>query len=123
MIAGCPATTINRSTALAIVEARGRGSAHALKLQTYTADTMTIDVREANSSLPIRTACGRAVRCTSFTSRHTPRGSGTNRSSVRELGMIPFSTPFDETAVDFLNESLDVGVRLNCLVSRIPIFR
>ena len=97
--------------ALDIVEAAAAAGAHALKLQTYTADTMTIDFREGEFFIadPNSLWSGNSLY-ELYQQAHTPwEWHDPIFRRARELGMIPFSTPFDETAVDFL-ESLDVGV-------------
>lgn len=97
--------------ALAIVEAAAASGAHALKLQTYTADTMTIDVREGEFFIADSNSLWSGSSLYElYQQAHTPwEWHEPIFRRARELGMIPFSTPFDETAVDFL-ESLDVAV-------------
>ncbi len=95
--------------ALSIVEAAAKAGVHALKLQTYNADTMTIDLDEREfyindaKSLWAGTSLYKLYQeaCTPW-EWHKPICD-----RCRELGIIPFSTPFDATAVDFL-ETLDV---------------
>ena len=95
--------------ALGIVEAAATAGAHALKIQTYTPDTMTIDLdeREFHISDPKSLWAGTSLyklygeACTPW-EWHKPIFD-----RCRELGMIGFSTPFDNTAVDFL-ETLNV---------------
>jgi pseudaminic acid synthase len=97
--------------ALEIVEAAARSGAHALKLQTYTADTMTLDVREGDFVIDDAKSLwnGRSLYDL-YHEAHTPwEWHAPIFQRARELGMIPFSTPFDDTAVDFL-ETLDVAV-------------
>lgn len=94
--------------ALKIVEAAAKSGAHALKLQTYTADTMTLDAE--GEEFYIRDPCSLwqgASLYKLYQDAHTPwEWHAPLFARARELGLIPFSTPFDETAVDFL-ESLD----------------
>jgi N-acetylneuraminate synthase len=94
--------------ALEIVEAAARTGAHALKLQTYTADTMTIDLdeREFHISDPKSLWSGTSLYKL-YQQAYTPwEWHAPIFARARELGIIAFSTPFDESAVDFL-ESLD----------------
>ncbi|MEI8102175.1 MAG: pseudaminic acid synthase [Chlorobium sp.] len=95
--------------ALEIVEAAASSGAHALKIQTYTPDTMTIDLDERefhisdSSSLWAGTSLYKL-----YGEAYTPwEWHKPIFDRARDLGMIAFSTPFDDTAVDFL-ESLDV---------------
>jgi pseudaminic acid synthase len=95
--------------ALAIVAAAAEAGAHALKIQTYTADTMTLDLdhdefRVADpASLWSGTSLYRLYR-----EAYTPwEWHETILAHARALGMIVFSTPFDASAVEFL-ETLDV---------------
>lgn len=95
--------------ALAIVEAAAKAGAHALKLQTYTADTMTLDVseREFYISDPNSLWAGTSLYKL-YQAAHTPwEWHKPIFDKCKKLGIIGFSTPFDETAVDFLEE-LDV---------------
>lgn len=97
--------------ALSIVDAAADAGAHALKLQTYTADTITIDAYRPEFTIGDGGSLwsGRNLYKL-YEEAHTPwdwHGPIMERAKAR--GMLAFSTPFDETAVDFL-ESLDVPV-------------
>jgi len=95
--------------ALEIVEAAAKTGAHALKIQTYTPDTMTIDLdeREFHISDPNSLWAGNSLYKL-YGEAYTPwEWHKPIFDRARELGVIAFSTPFDDTAVDFL-ESLDV---------------
>ncbi len=95
--------------ALEIVEAAARTGAHALKIQTYTPDTMTLDLdeREFHISDPKSLWAGTSLYKL-YGEAYTPwEWHAPIFKRARELGIIAFSTPFDDTAVDFL-ESLDV---------------
>ena len=95
--------------ALSIVEAAAQAGAHAIKLQTYTADTMTLDVRGGSFEIsdPDSLWSGQNLHDL-YKQAHTPwEWHAPIMKRARELGLICFSSPFDETAVDFLEE-LDV---------------
>lgn len=95
--------------ALAIVEAAATAGAHALKLQTYTADTMTLDIDKQEFFVEEHHSLWKGTSLYSlYQQAYTPWDwHKPIFDRARELGIIPFSTPFDETAVDLL-ESLDV---------------
>jgi pseudaminic acid synthase len=91
---------------LAIIDAMAAAGAHAIKLQTYTADTMTLPgvhrIEDPNSLW-----YGRELH-ELYQQAHTPwEWHQPLFERARQHGMLAFSSPFDETAVDFL-ETLDV---------------
>lgn len=95
--------------ALEIVKAAAESGAHAIKLQTYTADTMTINHRGGLFDITDKKSLwyGRNLY-ELYEEAHTPwEWHKPIFNYARSLGLICFSSPFDETAVDFL-ESLDV---------------
>ena len=95
--------------ALNIVEAAAKTGAHALKIQTYTPDTMTLDLdeREFHVSDPKSLWAGTSLYKL-YSEAFTPwEWHKAIFDRARELGIIAFSTPFDDTSVDFL-ETLDV---------------
>lgn len=95
--------------ALEIVDAVAKSGAHALKLQTYTPDTMTIDLdeREFHISDPTSLWTGTSLYKL-YGQAYTPwEWHKPIFDRAHELGVIAFSTPFDDTAVDFL-EGLNV---------------
>lgn len=92
--------------ALAIVDAAADAGAHAIKLQTYTADTMTI--RGAYTIKDENSLWNNQELYDLYKMAYTPwewHQAIFDRASQR--GMLAFSSPFDETAVDYL-ESLNV---------------
>jgi N-acetylneuraminate synthase len=95
--------------ALQIVEAVSRAGADAVKIQTYTADTITLDIDSpAFRVTEGHTLWGGRTLHSLYDEAHTPwEWHEPIFQAARDLGLIAFSTPFDETAVDFL-ESLDV---------------
>ncbi|OGT39859.1 MAG: pseudaminic acid synthase [Gammaproteobacteria bacterium RIFCSPHIGHO2_12_FULL_36_30] len=95
--------------ALEIVEAAAKAGAHAIKLQTYTADTMTLKVDFDDFKIMDKNSLwsGRHLYDL-YEEAHTPwEWHAPIMQRAKELGLICFSTPFDETAVDFL-ETLNV---------------
>jgi N-acetylneuraminate synthase len=92
--------------ALEIVESAAAAGAHALKIQTYTPDTMTIDMneREFHISDPKSLWSGTSLFAL-YGQAQTPwEWHKPIFARARELGLIPFSSPFDHSAVDFLEE-------------------
>ncbi len=95
--------------ALEIVEAAAKTGVHALKIQTYTPDTMTLDLdeREFHISDPNNLWTGKSLYQL-YGEAYTPwEWHKPIFDRARELGIIAFSTPFDDTAVDLL-ENLEV---------------
>ncbi|HEX2852290.1 MAG TPA: pseudaminic acid synthase [Opitutaceae bacterium] len=92
--------------ALQIVEAAARAGAHALKIQTYTPDTMTLDLseREFFISDPKSPWAGTSLYKL-YGQAYTPWDwHQAIFTRARELGLIAFSTPFDATSVAFLED-------------------
>ncbi len=99
----------SKDHAIELIVAAAAAGAHAVKLQTYTADTMTMDVDtehfriEASHSL-----WGGRNLYRLYEEAHTPwEWHGELFEVAINHGLLGFSTPFDLTAVDFL-ESLGV---------------
>ncbi len=95
--------------ALEIVDAAADSGADAIKLQTYTADTMTLDLRTKDFVIddPASLWHGRQLY-ELYEEAHTPWDwHEPIMAHAKTRGLHCFSTPFDFTAVDFL-ETLDV---------------
>lgn len=94
----------DKSRALAIVDAAARIGADAVKLQTYTADTMTLDVDAPAFQIEGGLWDGRKLfelyqeACTPW------EWHAELFAHAKRVGIQIFSSPFDETSVDFLEE-------------------
>jgi sialic acid synthase SpsE len=95
--------------ALELVDLAAKAGAHAVKLQTYTADTMTIDlsdgeffISDPNSLWEGESLYALYQKAMTPWEWHKPIFD-----RCRERGVLGFSSPFDASAVDFL-EDLDV---------------
>ncbi len=94
--------------ALEIVDAAAQTGAHALKIQTYTPDTMTLDLDEREFYISdAKSLWAGSSLYKLYGEAYTPwEWHKPIFDRARERGIIAFSTPFDDTAVAFL-ESLD----------------
>lgn len=97
--------------AVKTIEAMAESGADAVKVQTYTADAMTIDVKDKNNPYfqPKDSGLWKGYRLYDlYTEASMPYEWQPKLKKVAEdLGMEFFSSPFDKEAVDFL-ETMDV---------------
>jgi pseudaminic acid synthase len=94
--------------ALAIVDAAAAAGAHALKIQTYTPDTMTLELDEGEFHISDPNSLWKGTSLYQlYGEAQTPwEWHAPIYERARGQGMLVFSTPFDESAVEFL-ETLD----------------
>ena len=95
--------------AFELVDAAAEAGVHALKLQTYTADTITLRQRGGDFQISDEGSLWAGQNLHDlYTKAHTPWDwHQPIMERAASKGMLCFSSPFDETAVDFLND-LDV---------------
>jgi pseudaminic acid synthase len=92
--------------AKALVREAARIGATAVKFQTYTPDTMTLDIQEFSVSVGHELWGGKKLYDL-YQEAHTPWNWHPELFELsRNLGLVPFSSPFDLSAVEFL-ESID----------------
>ena len=94
--------------AFELVDAAAAAGAHALKLQTYTADTITLNVRGDDFEIRDQGSLWAGQNLHELYSKaYTPwEWHGPIMERAHQHGLLCFSSPFDESAVDFL-EDLD----------------
>ncbi len=92
--------------ALAIVDAAAAAGADAIKLQTYTAETMTLDSDKADFVINDKSSLWTGRRLFDlYAEAHTPWDwHEPIMTRAAKLGMECFSSPFDESSVDFLEQ-------------------
>ena len=92
--------------ALKIVEAAAKTGAHAIKLQTYTADTMTLDLKKGEFFISDEKSPWKGQSLYDlYKIAHTPWDwHQPIFDCAKKHGLICFSTPFDETAVEYLEK-------------------
>ena len=95
--------------ALEIVESAAKSGVNAIKLQTYTPNTITLDVNSNDFKINDPKSLWAGERLYDlYKLAYTPwEWHEPIMKKAKKLGLICFSSPFDETAVDFL-ETLDV---------------
>ncbi len=95
--------------ALSIVDAAADAGAHAIKLQTYTAETMTLDIKDGEFFIddPNSLWKGQSMHDL-YKLAYTPWDwHKPIMKHAKSRNLLCFSSPFDESAIDFL-ETLDV---------------
>lgn len=102
--------------AIETIRAAKRTGANAIKLQTYTADTLTIDAKNDHFQINHGTAWDGQYLYDLYKSASLPWEWHAKLFEVaKEEGLICFSSPFDVTAVDFLEQ-------LDCPIYKIASF-
>ena len=91
-------------TAIETIRAAAKAGADAVKLQTYTADTLTLDCNEPDFVCGPGLWQGQTLHSL-YQQAYTPWEWHEELFRVaHEEGLVCFSTPFDKTAVDFLEQ-------------------
>ena len=94
--------------AVELIHYAHQAGADAVKLQTYTADTLTLDSDQPHFKINLGTIWDGKRLYDLYQQAHTPwKWHAELQRTARQLGLDFFSSPFDATAVEFL-QSLDV---------------
>ena len=95
----------NLETALASVRAIAEAGVDAVKIQTYTADTITLDSDKDDFVVAGGTLWDNTKLYDLYKEAYTPwEWHQAIFDEAKKCGIMCFSTPFDNTAVDFLEE-------------------
>ena len=93
----------NKQVAIETIKAAKRAGADAIKLQTYTADTITLDCKSEDFKIKQGTIWDGGYLYDLYKQAYTPWEWHEELFHVaQEEGLVCFSSPFDKTAVDFL---------------------
>ena len=104
------------ATAIETIRAAKRSGADAIKFQTYTADTLTIDCDESDFVIKGGTIWDGKKLHDLYKEAYTPWEWHAQLFEVaKEEGLVCFSSPFDKSAVDFLET-------LHCPIYKIASF-
>ena len=110
----------NRSAVAADHPLAASTGAQILKLQTYTADTMTLDIKDGDFLIKDKNLWSGKTLHKLYQEAYTPwEWHEPIIKKAKELGMLCFSSVFDGSAVDFL-EKLNVPAYKMCSRSIIP---
>jgi pseudaminic acid synthase len=95
---------------LDIVKSAAKAGAHAFKIQTYTPETMTLNIQNGDFIIHESNGLWKGKSLFElYKEAYTPwEWHQPIFDRCKQLGMIPFSTPFDETSLEFL-ETLDAA--------------
>ncbi len=89
--------------AIEIIQVAKRSGANAVKLQTYTPDTMTIDSHQMCFTIPGDSIWSGKTLYQLYSEAYTPWDWHSKLQFIaKKIGLTLFSTPFDSSAVDFL---------------------
>lgn len=92
----------SKERALEIISSAAISGANAVKFQTYTPNTMTLDIEKFRINSDHRLWGGQKL-FELYEKAHTPWDWHSELfDKCRDLGVIPFSTPFDFSAIEFL---------------------
>jgi pseudaminic acid synthase len=104
------------ATAIKTIRAAKRAGADAIKFQTYTADTLTLDCEQSDFVIKGGTIWDGKKLHDLYKEAYTPWEWHAQLFEVaKEEGLVCFSSPFDKTAVDFLET-------LHCPIYKIASF-
>jgi len=101
---------MNYDRAIEIIKAAKNAGADAIKVQTYTPDTITIDCDKKYFQITQGTIWDGTTLHKLYETAYTPwEWQPKLKKIAEELGLVCFSSPFDLTAIDFM-EKMDMLV-------------
>ncbi len=113
------------SRAVELIHAAAEAGADAVKLQTYTADTITIDCDKPYFQLNRGTLWDGTTLYKLYQEAYTPWDWQPKlMEEAAKLGLLCFSSPFDRTAIDFMEELRMPAIKIASFeITDVPLIR